>query len=159
LLASAGLITPEFQLTSDTNVIRSSNFLRDGIFNPSRSGGGLITLISSFSGGNGDIALDFNKWLGNRPGTATPWTNNENVAALVDALNDLLLAGQLPSAGTNNYGTPRTIVNAKDAILNYVTNTANIAYNNTTPTDTNKRDRLRAIVHLIVTSPDFTIQK
>ncbi len=28
-----------------------------------------------------------------------------------------------------------------------------------TPTDTNKRDRLRTILHLILTSPDFTIQR
>jgi hypothetical protein len=35
----------------------------------------------------------------------------------------------------------------------------NIQYNNTTPTDTEKRDRIRAVVHLILTSPDYTIQK
>jgi hypothetical protein len=29
----------------------------------------------------------------------------------------------------------------------------------TTPTDTHKRDRLRAIIHLILTSPDYTIQR
>ena len=29
----------------------------------------------------------------------------------------------------------------------------------TTPTTTQLRDRIRAVVHLIVTSPDFTIQK
>jgi len=34
-----------------------------------------------------------------------------------------------------------------------------IAYNNTTPTDIPKRDRIRAILHLILTSPDFTIQR
>ena len=34
-----------------------------------------------------------------------------------------------------------------------------VPYNNTTPTDTNKRDRLRATLHFILTSPDFTIQR
>ena len=34
-----------------------------------------------------------------------------------------------------------------------------IPYSNSSPTDTNKRDRLRAIIHLILTSPDFTIQR
>ena len=38
-----------------------------------------------------------------------------------------------------------------------------VAYNNgstnTNPSDTEKRDRIRAIVHLIITSPDFTIQR
>jgi hypothetical protein len=34
-----------------------------------------------------------------------------------------------------------------------------ISYNNATPTDTQKRDRLRAIVHFLLISPDFTIQR
>jgi hypothetical protein len=36
-----------------------------------------------------------------------------------------------------------------------------VVYNQgtTAPSDTNKRDRLRAIIHLILTSPDFTIQR
>jgi hypothetical protein len=29
----------------------------------------------------------------------------------------------------------------------------------TAPSDTNKRDRLRSIIHLILSSPDFTIQR
>ena len=36
-----------------------------------------------------------------------------------------------------------------------------VIYNNgsTAPTDAEKRDRLRAIIHLILTSPDYTIQR
>ena len=36
-----------------------------------------------------------------------------------------------------------------------------VSYNQgtTAPSDTHKRDRLRAIIHLILTSPDFTIQR
>ena len=34
-----------------------------------------------------------------------------------------------------------------------------ISYNNSTPTDTQKRDRLRTIVHFILSSPDFSIQR
>ena len=34
-----------------------------------------------------------------------------------------------------------------------------VPYTNSAPTDTNKRDRLRSIIHLILTSPDFTIQR
>jgi hypothetical protein len=34
-----------------------------------------------------------------------------------------------------------------------------VPYTNSAPSDTNKRDRLRAIIHLILTSPDFTIQR
>jgi hypothetical protein len=34
-----------------------------------------------------------------------------------------------------------------------------IAYSNTSPSTTNIRDRLRAILHFILTSPDYTIQR
>ena len=34
-----------------------------------------------------------------------------------------------------------------------------IPYTNASPSDTNKRDRLRTILHLILTSPDFAIQR
>jgi hypothetical protein len=45
---------------------------------------------------------------------------------------------------------------AQTNIINYVTNTANFA----SPTNQiQMRDRIRAVVHLIINSPDFTIQK
>ena len=34
-----------------------------------------------------------------------------------------------------------------------------ITYNNTTPSTTEIRDRLRAVVHFILTSPDYIIQR
>jgi hypothetical protein len=72
----------------------------------------------------------------------------------VDQLNTLLLAGQLPSTGTNNYtSNPRVIVNARQLIVDYVSTLTNA---NAT---TQARDRIRAIVHLLGTSPHFTIQK
>ncbi|MES2921190.1 MAG: DUF1800 family protein [Verrucomicrobiota bacterium] len=115
LLAKAGLITPEFQLTSDTTVIRQANFIYNGIFNDLHS----IQGISSFNNGGRDIALDFRPWMGVAPG-GLPWTHNNNLGAFVDKLSELLMAGQLPSTGTNNYTTtPRTIVNAKSVITDY----------------------------------------
>ena len=60
-------------------------------------------------------------------------------------LNSLLLAGQLNPA-------------AKTGIVNYVTNTVNFAYG-TPPTQSQIRDRVRAVIHLLIDSPDFTIQK
>jgi hypothetical protein len=63
----------------------------------------------------------------------------------VDSLNASLLAGQLSAA-------------AKTSIVNYVTNTVNFPFS-TPPTQTQMRDRVRAVVHLLITSPDFTIQK
>jgi hypothetical protein len=116
MLAQAGLITPEFQLTSDTTSIRQANFIYNGIFNDLHG----IRGISSFNNGGRDIALDFRQWTGQGPG-GLPWVHNDNLPALVDKLNVLLMAGQLPSTGENNYTTnPRTIINAKAVITDYV---------------------------------------
>jgi uncharacterized protein (DUF1800 family) len=148
-LASQGLTTPEFQLTSDTNVIRQTNFFYNGIFNPGNTNG-----ISSFKTGSNALIMDLSAWMGNATDlgvgagsdSAKPWTNNENLSVLIDKLNILLTGGQL---------SPEI----RTTIYNFTSNTANIAYNNATPSDTNKRDRIRAVLHLILTSPDYTIQR
>jgi hypothetical protein len=65
-----------------------------------------------------------------------------NLGKLVDSLNSLLVAGQLsPSSKT------------------YISNYASTLTYSTPPTPTQIRDRVRAVVHLITASPDFTIQK
>ena len=110
------------------------NFLEGGLLNNGNNTNG----ISSFIGGNGSIPIDLGPWM------TTAYTSNGGIPGLVDALNSLLCGGQLsPSARTQ--------------IINYVANTTNFPY--TTPTYTQMRDRVRAVVHLIVTSPDFTIQR
>jgi hypothetical protein len=134
-LASAGLTTPEFQLTSDTSVALQLNFLEGGILGNSNNTNGL----TSFNNGGGAIVLDIGPWI------SRSYTDAGNVPALVDSMNSLLLAGQLSAA-------------AKSNIVNYVTNTVNFPYNST-PTPTQMRDRARAVIHLITASPDFTIQK
>jgi hypothetical protein len=131
MLASAGMTTPEFQLTSDTTVALLMNFLQGGILGNNGNTNG----ISSFTGGDGDIVLDIGPWL------SPAYASNAGLPGLVDALNTLLCGGQL-SAG------------AKTQIVNYA---STLAY--TTPTPAQLRDRVRSVVHLIVTSPDFSIQK
>jgi hypothetical protein len=138
-LSAAGLTTPEFQLTSDTTVALQMNFLEAGILKNTGNTNGL----SSFAGdgsANGSIVLDLGPWIN------TNYTSAVNVPALVDNLNTLLLAGQLSAA-------------AKTNIVNYVTNTTNFPYTPPVPTGLQMRDRVRAAVHLIICSPDFTIQK
>jgi len=134
ILASAGLTTPEFQLTSDTTVILQMNFLSGGIFNNGSNTNGL----SSFAGGNGAIALDIGPWMNPK------FASDAGIPALVDTFNTLLCAGHLSPA-------------AKNIIVNYVADPANFAY--TTPTPAELRNRVRAVLHLIATSPDFTIQR
>jgi hypothetical protein len=134
-LASAGLTTPEFQLTSDTSVALQMNFLEGGILVDNNNTNGL----SSFNNGGGAIVLDLGPWM------SANYTAAANVPALVDSLNSLLVAGQLSAAGRSN-------------IVSYVTNTVNFPFS-TPPTQSQMRDRVRAVVHLITASPDFTIQK
>ncbi len=133
-LAAAGLTTPEFMLTSDTECVLQMNFLGGGILNNTGNTNGL----SSFTAGDGDITLDVGPWM------RTNYTADAAVPALVDSLNTLLLAGQL-SAG------------ARTQIINYVAST-NFPYG-TPPTATQMRDRVRGVVHQIINSPDFTIQR
>ena len=136
ILASAGLTTPEFQLTSDTSIILQMNFLTGGVFNNGSNTNGL----SSFSGGNGSIGMDIGPWM-------TPAaTANAGIPGLVDALNTLLCAGQLSS-------------DAKSIIVNYVADTTRFPYTSPTPTNTQMRDRVRAVVHLIISSPEFAVQR
>jgi hypothetical protein len=134
-LAAAGLTTPEFQLTSDTSVALAMNFLEGGVLNNGNNTNG----ISSFAGGNGSIAIDLNPWM-------TPsYTSATGIPTLVGSLNTLLAAGELSGGAQSN-------------IVNYVTNTVNYPYSSP-PTDSQMCNRVRAVVHLILTSPDFTIQK
>lgn len=129
-IASAGLTTPEFQLTSDTSVALLMNFLEAGILNNGNNTNGL----SSFTVGNGAIVLDVGPWMG------TNYTANTNVASLVDSLSSVLLAGELSYAARTN-------------IVSYVTN------NFPTSSGTWQRDRVRAVVHQIINSPDYSIQR
>ena len=131
-LASAGLTTPEFQLTSDTSVALQMNYLEGGILVNNNNTNGL----SSFNNGGGAIVLDLGPWI------STNYTATANLPTLVDSMNSLLVAGQLsPAAKTN--------------IVNYV---STLSYS-APPTPAQMRDRVRAVVHLVTASPDFTIQK
>lgn len=133
-LASAGLTTPEFQLTSDTSVAVQMNFMEGGLLVGANTNG-----IASFVGGNGAIDLDLGSWM--TPG----FTSNAGIPSLVDALNTLLTGGQLSAS-------------AKSSIVAYVADTANFPLSST-PTNSQMRDRVRAVAHLISVSPDFIIQK
>lgn len=132
-LAAAGLTTPEFQITSDSGVASVNNFLANGLINNQ----GTNSTMSSFSSGNEYITLDMTPWC------SSNFTSNSNIPALVDSLGTLLVAGQLSAS-------------AKTSIVAYCSST-NVPY--TTPTAAQMRDRVRAAVHLIVTTPDFSIQR
>ncbi len=134
-LASAGLTTPEFQLTTASGVAEQINFIEGGILNNTGNTNGL----SSFTGGNGSIVLDIDPWM------STNYTSNAGIPTLISNLNTLLVAGQL------SYG-------AQTNIIAYVASTNNFSYGSP-PSQTQMRDRVRAVIHLIANSPDYIIQK
>jgi len=137
ILTSAGLVAPEFQLSSDTGVANQMNFLYNATLGTG-GGNGNANGFSSFRSGSGAIVLDLGPWM------TTVKTSNSGIPGLVDELSTLLLGGQLATS-------------VRTTIVNYVANNTNFPY--TTPTNTQMRDRVRAIVHLLLTSPDFTIQR
>jgi hypothetical protein len=134
-LASAGLTTPEFELTTDSDVAAQMNFIEGGILDNTGNTNGL----SSFRNGSGAIVINLDPWM------TTNYTSNNGIPLLVSNLNTLLLAGQLAPT-------------AQAEIIGYVGNVNNFAYS-TPPTHTQMRDRVRAVVHLMVSSPDYIIQK
>jgi uncharacterized protein (DUF1800 family) len=133
-LASAGLTTPEFQLTTATGVSSQMNFMEAGLLNNTGNTNGL----SSFTSGNGNIVIDFGPWM------TTNYTANSGIPGLVSTLSSLLAAGQVSAT-------------AQADIVNYVAST-NFPYS-TPPTYTQMRDRVRAVVHMVASSPDYVIQK
>ena len=135
-LASAGLTTPEFQLTTASGVAAQMNFIEGGILNNTGNTNGL----SSFTTGNGSIVLNLSPWM------TTNFTSDTGVPALVSNINTLLVAGQLSAAAQSN-------------IISFVANDTNFSYTTPNPTQTQMRDRVRAVVHLIASSPDYIIQK
>ena len=134
-LASAGLTTPEFQLTSDTSVALAMNFLGSSMLNNANNTNGLC----SFLAGSGAIVLDVGPWM------STNYTANANIPTLVSSLSSALVAGQLS-------------ISAQTNIVNYVTNLVNFPYS-TPPTAAQMRDRVRGAIQLILCSPDYTIQQ
>lgn len=134
-LATAGLTTPEFQLTSDTTVAWQMNFLEGALLNNTGNTNGL----SSFVGGNGSIVLDLGPWM------TQGYTSNAGIPSLVDALSTRLIGSALSSSARTN-------------VVNFVANTSNFPFS-TPPTYTQMRDRVRAVVHLLSSSPEYTIQR
>jgi len=135
-LASSGVTTPEFQLTTDTNVVTLTNAITNSVLASANTNG-----LSSFRN-NGTIRLDLSTYM-----TAFD-TSDANIPGLVDRIAALLTGGPLNT-------------NTRQTIVNFVANTTNFPYTTTGtgPTTTQMRDRVRAIVHLIITSAEYAVQK
>jgi uncharacterized protein (DUF1800 family) len=147
LLASHGLITPEFQLSSDTNIMRQANFLFGGIYSSSSStSSGYTNGFTSFKAGGHDIMMDLSAWMGPRTSGSDYWTDTTNLRDLIRRLSQILMAGKMSQA-------------MEDQIHDFVSNTSNISYTTGAATDSQRRNRVRAVLHLIVTSPEHAVQR
>jgi uncharacterized protein (DUF1800 family) len=113
-IENAGLVAPEFQITTDTTVITSANKIRSAVYQqPNVNNPDLLVL---------DLSMQ------------TQLASNP--AMLVDSLNTLLMSGQM-SAGMRNI-----VINAVNQIP-----------------AASALERAQTAVHLIVTSPEFVIEK
>jgi len=148
-LATSGLETPEFQISSDTNVIRQANFIFGGIYSTTSTTSltsGYTNGFSSFRTGSHDVMMDFSKWMGPRTTGTNYWTNTTNLRALIQELSLILMAGQMSTA-------------MEDEIYNFVSSTTNISYSATDPTEAERRNRVRAVIYFIAVSPELAIQR
>jgi hypothetical protein len=112
-IQNAGLVAPEFQITTDTTVITSANKMRSAVYQQPSSNPDAIVL---------DLSTQTN--LASNP------------ASLVDSLNDLLMSGQMSS-------------NTRSIVVNVVSQIP----------PANTLERAQTAVHLLVTSPEFVIEK
>ena len=112
-LGRAGLISPEFQITNDTQIIGSTNQMREVVYR-------------GFGWNEDEIKLTFT--------TLLPLANTPSL--LIDELNLILMSGQMP-------------LQMKTIIINTI---SQLPANN-------QAERVRTAIHLVVTSPQFVIQK
>jgi hypothetical protein len=137
ILANHGLTTPEFQLTTDSNLVTLTNVLSQGILSAGNPNG-----FTSFFNGGGAIVMDLSTYM------TTGYTSNANIPTLVTELNNRLMGGTMSAS-------------LQTAIANYVTGstagTANFAY--TIPTSSEMSKRVRAVVQMILISPEYSIQR
>jgi hypothetical protein len=142
-LANTGLDSPEFQLTTDTNVMNLTNSLTNMIIGTG-GGNGNLNGLSSFNNGSGTIVMNIEPYMTNLK------TSEAGISGLIDELAILLIGAPLDAS-------PKT------RILNFVNhkNGSNVLdyLPYTTPTNLQRRDRVRAVIHLIITSAAYAVQK
>jgi hypothetical protein len=129
-----GLFGPEFQITQETTVIDQSNHVHSIIQN------GIGTNERNASDESVSVRLDLAPYI-----ALLERTGNEpafNQGEVIDSLNALLLSGQM-SAGLGQ--------SIRDALAALPANFGD--------SSDRQRDRVRMIVYIIATSPEFAVQK
>ncbi|MDB6120108.1 MAG: hypothetical protein JWO08_3889, partial [Verrucomicrobiaceae bacterium] len=139
-LSNTGTDSPEFQLTTDTNVANLTNSNTNMIIGTGGANGN-TTGLSSFNNGSGTVVMDIGDYMAN-----DSLVNNGAIPALIDTLAARLIGGPLETA-------------TKTSIQNFVANSTNFPLTVPTSTAAQRRDRVRAIIHLILTSAEYAVQK
>ncbi len=134
-MAKAGMTTPEFQLTNDSNTMSLTNAVTLSVLQAGNSNG-----FTSYRSGGGAVQMDLSKYM------TYAQTQDSAVPALTSTLGTLLTGGNLSSA-------------TQTAINTYVASQSNFPLASGTYTNAQMSNRVRAIVHLILTSAEYAIQK
>jgi uncharacterized protein (DUF1800 family) len=141
-IAAAGLVAPEMQLTTETQVVQSINY--DRVFTESDTGQSVNALQASDASLD-DVKIDRSPQANEYKALiAAGKTVREAVTAVVDDL-DLLLAGGRLKERYENAATP----NPRSIIIDTATATSEGATSN---------DRVKAIAYLVTISPTFLHQ-
>ena len=162
-MAAANLTTPEFQLTTDTNIMTLTNTINSAILSSGNTSG-----LSNFK--SGSINFDLNAYMGapyvtvstasTTSGTKVTAVTTTNVDAttLVNKLNDILTGGTMTAAAKN---TIVTFLNNATYFPTTQTATGTTTAPPAAPSlpTTSGRDKVRAAVQLILASPEYAVQK
>ena len=146
VLSNSNLDSPEFQLSTDTNVMTLTNSVTN-MFIGTGGGNGNLNGLSSFNNGGGSVVTDISPYM------TTSYTLDANIPTLVDTL-----ASQLVGAPIVSVTVPPATTNTRQEIINFVANTTNFPMS-ATPTNQQMRDRVRAVIQLIITSAEYAVQK
>ena len=165
-LSSAALAAPEFQIFNETTAIQNVNFFYVLAWSGGtpNNGQGLNTLPNQQYWGYDAIAdharLDRDRWIDFYK--ASPGAEWERDKALVDALDEILNAGQLQQtylldpADRTPVGNALVVAdpeqNPYEAIIDALTDSYGTS-------DTNIRDKVRLAFYLMTATPTYQIQK
>jgi hypothetical protein len=115
------------------------NYLEGGTISTSGGNNNNTNGLTSFNNGAGAIVLDISPWM------TAGLTSNAGIPGLFDQLNTLLCGGQISTG-------------ARSQIISFVANTTNFPLSSPVK-NTEMQNRIRSIIHLMVTSPEYTVQR
>jgi uncharacterized protein (DUF1800 family) len=139
-LAAAGLVAPEFQVTTESQVINSANAHYTLVFN--RNGQGGVRLPDQDSANDDNMIPDLTVYSELLKITeANNATEEEKAALLVDLTDLLLTGGNLEASSQGKIG--RT---ARQIMIEAVAATS-------------KRNKIATAIYLFITSPEYITQK